>query len=311
MLSVVIPTHNKLELLKQTLDALAKQETGGEAFELVVVDDASSDGTSNWLHQRRQTWPGEMHIVDCPHNVGRARARNLGAAEATGRWLLFMDDDIVAPPDLLQSHLDLLRTDETCGVIGLVETDPGIVDAPHFHYIDSRGVGKISGEIVPSKYLVTQNTSLPRQAFLDCGGFDERFTAYGFEDMELGFRLEDRAGIVFHALRSPVPRHVHHHDLQTYLDKKTLCAQGSLQLIGRLHPARMDEMRLGRLLDANYVYLWTIAALKPLLTACLGIWPTGLHSLAKFTGLYNRLMDAAIYSAYCQGVLRYDNSPDR
>jgi len=197
------------------------------------------------------------------------------------------------------------------GVIGLVRTAPEIIDAPHFHYIDTRGVAKVDGDVVPARYLVTQNTSVPRAAFVDAGGFDERFAAYGFEDMELGFRLEDSRGVRFLPLRAPVPLHIHHHDLGAWLAKKRECGRGPLQLLARLHPQRLGEMRLDLVLDApGGGASWPVRVARRLargpvrgvLEALARRWPAGRGHVPRFFPLYARVLDVLVLSAYCQGV---------
>ncbi len=106
-LSVVIPTLDKEPLLRRTLAALAAQDAGsGRTWEVVVVDDGSRDGTAGLLAAAAARPGARLRVVSPGRNVGRARARNLGARAARGRWILFLDDDIVAPPGLLAAHLD-------------------------------------------------------------------------------------------------------------------------------------------------------------------------------------------------------------
>ncbi len=217
-LSVVIPTFNKVALLKQTLEALSLQDVSPDcSWEIVVVNDGSSDGTGDFLHSLAVAGGVDLVVVDPPGNVGRARARNLGARSAAGTWILFLDDDIVAPPGLLRAHLDMLEAHPDCGTIGYAVTEPALVDGPHFHYLDSRGVARLGPGPAPGRFFVTQNAAVPRRAFLDSGGFDEEFSTYGFEDMEVAFRLEEKTGVKFLALTSPVPVHVHYHTLEKYL----------------------------------------------------------------------------------------------
>jgi len=318
-LSVVVPTRDKLSLLQRTLGALEAQTLPAEAFEVVVVDDASSDGTAAWLADEAEAWGGRLRVVSPDRNLGRAGARNAGANAATGEWLLFLDDDIIAPPALLDAHVALLAGHPGCGVIGLVRTDPALVDGPHFHYIDTRGVAKVRGETVPARYLVTQNTSLPRAAFLAVGGFDEGFTAYGFEDMDLGFRLEDAQGLRFLALRDPVPAHIHHHDFDAWLDKKRECGRGPLQHLAAEHPGRLAEMRLDLVLDVPgaprapaRLRLARAVARSPLsrlLAAAARGWPTTADHMPRMASLHARLLDGLVLSAYCQGLAEHDHHP--
>ena len=203
-LSVVIPTYNKLPLLERTLAALAAQELPANHWETIVVDDGSSDGTADFLAQ----WSGDparnLRVVSPGRNVGRASARNLGIRAAAGQWILFLDDDILAPPGLLAAHLEMLQRSPGCGTIGRVRTESALVDGLHFHYLDSRGIAKIRQSNVPARYFVTQNAAVPRRALLNINGFDEEFAAYGLEDMEVAFRLEEQQRIAF----LPTPSHL-------------------------------------------------------------------------------------------------------
>lgn len=312
-LSVVIPTHDKRALLERTLAALRAQALPpGTAWEIVVVDDGSSDGTGAWLAAERGRPGVELRVVTPELNVGRARARNLGAFAARGQWVVFIDDDIVAPPDLLAAHLALLEAHPGHGTIGYAVTAPELIDAPHLHYLDTRGVARLGPGPAPARYFVTQNAAVPREAFTAVGGFDEAFRAYGFEDMEVAFRLEDRAGVRFHCLPAPVPVHVHHHTLAQLLDKRRECGRGSLRLIAQRHPERLREMSLHLVLDApgagrpgvgaHLLRAALDAGLARPLPAVLGHWPSSRGHRPRAFGLYCRLMNLAVLAAYRQGV---------
>jgi glycosyltransferase involved in cell wall biosynthesis len=116
-LTVVIPTMNKQPLLGRTLAALLEQDAGTDAWNVVVVDDGSSDGTAALLRTLANRTP-RLRVVSPERNVGRAAARNLGWQAADGRWVLFLDDDILAPPGLLRTHLAVLESGEDRGTIG-------------------------------------------------------------------------------------------------------------------------------------------------------------------------------------------------
>jgi len=311
ILSVVIPTRDKAALLARTLEALGTQRLD-EPWELIIVDDASGDGTPALLASAAAT-EGRLRVVSCARNVGRAAARNLGWRAAVGHWVLFLDDDIVAPPGLLAAHLARLRERSGCGTIGRVVTDPDIVDGPLFHYLDSRGVAKAGGGEVPARYFVTQNAAVPREALAAVGGFDERFHAWGFEDMELAFRLEDRLGMRFLAMTAPAPVHAHHHTLSEWLTKKRECGALSLPLLAELHPGRLREMRLHWVIDRSaasvrpgLVSLLRAGARGPaarLLAAFADGWPTGAGQRPIAAKLYARLLDLLVMLAYRQGLV--------
>lgn len=306
--SVVIPSRDKRPLLARTLDALRTQDPGTDDWEIVVVNDGSTDDTGVFLAELMAIEP-RLKVVTPPANVGRAAARNLGWQAATGDWIVFLDDDILAPPGLLRAHLAVLSADPANGTIGPAVTDPAIIDAPHFHYLDTRGVAKLSPGPAPGKYFVTQNAGVPRAALAGIGGFDEGFSAYGFEDMDLGFRLED-AGLSFQVLAAPVPLHIHHHSLGDYLDKKRICGRSSLRQVASRHPERLAEMRLDLVVDpvghmpsAAHRLVRSVLSgpLGRLAAGMAGVWPCRGNQ-PVLAALYCRCLDVAVLSAYCRGL---------
>ena len=317
IISVVIPTMNKSDLLGMTLAALMDQEIGGDQlWEIVVVDDGSTDGTGEFLKklvvERGDSNPA-LHVVSPGVNLGRARARNLGARKAQGRWMLFLDDDIVAPPGLIKEHVELLSANPGYGTIGYAVTDPALVDAPHFYYLDTRGVARCEPGPVPARFFVTQNAAVPRQPFLSVGGFDEEFSGYGFEDMEVAIRMEAQANVHFLALTHPVPRHVHHHTLAEYLDKKRECGRHSLGRIANLHPQSVADMRLHYVIDVSgrenrsilvrafRCFADSRVGLK--FPEWMGNWPVRDDYSPRFRGLYYQLMNLAVLCCFRRGAV--------
>lgn len=305
MLGVVIPTYRKPELLSRTLEALTAQDPGVE-WEVVVVDDGSDDGrTPEVLASFRERLP----LVEggCGRNEGRARARNRGWRASRGRWIVFLDDDIVLEPEALAAHAAAQSEREAC-YLGRVVTAAEIVDSTLFEYLDTRGVAKCPpGAEVPARYLLTQNVSLPRTALDAIDGFDEHFGVYGFEDMEIAFRLEDATGLRFFSLPSAAGQHVHHHTLDEYLDKKRLCGRETLPQLARLHPHRMREMRLdvlpglpaggrssalARALDVS----WRCGGAS-LARALVRTWPAGWARSWR-----HRAYDYLVLAAYAEGL---------
>ncbi|MCP4145099.1 MAG: glycosyltransferase [bacterium] len=309
-ISVIIPTYNKADLLQRTLVALSKQNLDYSQWQIVVVNDGATDNTADILKTFSEDWDGNIEIVKPDFNLGRAKARNLGADAACGEYLLFLDDDIVAPANLLYSHLALLDAVGGFGVVGKIVTSSDLIDAPHFHYIDSRGVAKIETGFVPGKYLVTQNCSLPRELFKKVGGFDEEFIAYGFEDMDLGIKLCD-AGLKFRLLDNPVPIHVHHHTLNQYLEKKRECGAESLELVAEKHPGSIEDMRLDWVLDRRpgffvkiFRYLSTSIFYQYSISVAMK-WPSNSSQKPIFESVYCKLMDFLVMASFYRGYLSY------
>ena len=94
--SLVIPTYNKKEFLELTLESLVNQTYSHENFEVIVVDDGSTDGTSAFLSESTH-FPFQLVYIG-QENAGRAAARNAGILRARGETIVFIDDDQIVPP---------------------------------------------------------------------------------------------------------------------------------------------------------------------------------------------------------------------
>lgn len=193
MISVVIPTYNRLDSLKRVLDALEGQVYPLEKFEVVVVSDGSGDGTHEYL-QNAQTPYRLKPLVQT--NQGPAAARNYGVAQATGDLILFIDDDVVPDPHLIREHARLHHQHaEDVVVIGPMLTPLDTKLAPWVQWSQDRLAEQyeamVTGQWQPTaRQFYTGNTSLPRQLIVESGGFDSNFLRA--EDVELAYRLAER-----------------------------------------------------------------------------------------------------------------------
>ena len=104
-ISVVIAAHNQRDRLRLVLSGLAVQ-TCSEEFEVIVVDDGSTDGTGDFLRAYEQM---PISVISLAANVGRCRARNIGIAEARGDLVAFLDGDALPSPDWLAQHWQLFQ----------------------------------------------------------------------------------------------------------------------------------------------------------------------------------------------------------
>lgn len=191
--SVVIPTHNRIERLKRVLAALERQNYALGDFEVVVVSDGSSDGTDEYL--RALTTPLQLHLVVQP-NQGVAVARNNGVRQATGDLVLFIDDDVVPAPQLIAEHVRIhsAQSDDVI-VLGPMLTPEGFLMSRWVRWeqamLTKQYDAMRAGKYAPSaRQFYTGNTSLARTHLLASGGFDENFRRA--EDVELAYRLAQR-----------------------------------------------------------------------------------------------------------------------
>lgn len=194
-ISVVIPTYRRPELLRACLDAVRKQDVDPDRFQVVVVNDASGDSTPEVLATANRGWP-QMSAIEQAVNRGPAAARNAGVAAATAPLVLFLDDDIVAAPDLISRHLAFHSAgDPLLGVVGQVEWLPSLTVTPFMHWLDTtdlqfRFAAMTEGTVDrPWEAFYTCNLSARTGLLREVGGFDERFPYPAFEDIDLGLRL--------------------------------------------------------------------------------------------------------------------------
>jgi glycosyltransferase involved in cell wall biosynthesis len=308
VISVVIPTYRKPALLARTLQALVGQSAEVEGgCEIVVVDDGSQDDTELVLRRAAARLP--LVVVRPADNEGRARARNRGWRAARGETVLFLDDDIVLQAGALQAHARA-QARVAAAWLGEVVTAPEIIDSPLFAYLDSRGAAKLpAGSRLPARYFLTQHVSVPRAALERVGGFDEGFGAYGFEDMEVAFRMEDATGLAFYRLEAARGAHIHHHTLAQYLAKKRLCGRHSLRLMAARHPGRLREMQLDLLAGAGAPPRGSRHALRLALEASFRLRAprlveagVGVAAAALPAPLRHRAYDYLVLAAYASGL---------
>jgi glycosyltransferase involved in cell wall biosynthesis len=261
--SVVIPTFDKADLLAATLDALDAQTYPRELTEVVVVDDHSPDRTEQLLNSLA---PGfALRGLRHETNRGRAAARNTGVRAAKGDLVVFLDDDMRADRRLVEEHARFHATRERAAAIGKAVTAPDLGRSLALSYLDTRGVQKLApGSRAPARYFLTNNSSVPRQALLDAGLFDESFRSYGFEDMDIAYRLERDAGLSFWYCAGAVAHHIHHHTLEQLLDKRLEAARTTLPRLLEKHPGRVADLSLEALLPPAPGDRFALRAMKTL-----------------------------------------------
>ncbi len=197
-LSVVIPTHNQADLLAECLWSFTNQTLPAAAYEIIVVDDGSTDQTQIVLNQYAKSQP-LLTVIRFPSNRGRSAARNAGIARASAPIVVFVDSDIIVRKDFLQWHRQTHR-----------QHGPGILSrGPVVLTSDARlgREGPTPWILSSPAYLDTANAAVPQTALLQAGLFDEAFPGYGWEDFELGLRLH-RLGIRRVFCRQAVAFHV-------------------------------------------------------------------------------------------------------
>lgn len=233
--SVIIPTFDRAELLEDTLASLERSSASPESFEIIVVDDGSSDDTFERVRARASSRP--IKYVFQPDRGFRAgRARNLGIALAEGEICILLDSGVLAAPSLVGAHVAAHRNVERTVAIGYVygfengdegtedlrrSLVPGDVEAsclaleaqPKLRDIRERAYALCDDNLnaLPAPWALgwTCNLSVRRQRIQETGGFDEAFRSWGAEDLDFCLALY-RAGASFTLRRDAMAVHAPH-----------------------------------------------------------------------------------------------------
>jgi len=183
-ISVIIPTLNRANYLRRSLLSVINQE--GVDFEIIIVDDFSQDDSydriSDLLDDR-------IRYVRLEASVGAAQARNLGAAQARGKYLAFQDSDDVWLPGKLIAQFQALEAGKPNEVLNfcshqrVIGTDQVAIPSK----ATQQKSGDIFEELLKENFISTQTLMVRRQTFKEIGGFDPMLPRY--QDWDIALRL--------------------------------------------------------------------------------------------------------------------------
>lgn len=233
-LSVIIPTHQRRQMLAEHLGALARQLPPGQACEVVVVADDCSDGTEQMVEELRGRLPCAVQLIS--HRLRSASgSRNAGGLRARGRTLLFLDDDIQPGSSLIAAH----TAAQTGNTVVLGYSQPAYPAEPSLWQRDARlwweGMYfqmSRPGHRFTYRDFFSGNVSLPGELFRSLGGFDTELER--LEDYELGLRLL-KAGARFVFSPDASGKHYDRTDLRQWLNRIRLEGKADVRIAER-HP---------------------------------------------------------------------------
>lgn len=236
-ISVLIPTYNRADILSMTLRGLEKQTMNLKDFEVIVVNDGSKDNTKNTIGKFKE---GPLNLVGITQeNAGQGNARNHGLTVAKGDIVLLMGDDMIPSSTLLEEHWESHQQSphKHTAVLGLIEWHPELKINPFMEWMvnGSSILGKFGGhqfafeklnrgEKPDYNFFYTSNLSVER-ALLGTDPFDPIFSKYGWEDIELGYRLQKEKGMQMIYNANATTYHYHP------MDEKGL--QKRMEMIGK------------------------------------------------------------------------------
>lgn len=250
-ISVLIPVYNwRVEDLAASLGREIAGTALEEDVELIVLDDGSSDAEAVAANRRAMAPLSRIgaRLIELSANVGRSAARNRLIQEARGRYLLFLDADVVPDsPAFLENYLKYGQKacDVVCGGISYRQCAPQPLRNHDFYlYYSSRAsvASAAQRNLHPWKWLFTSNVMV-RRDIVAAVPFEEQYQGYGYEDIDWGVRLA-RHYAVLH-----IDNTVTHLGLltKTQLHGKMLQSIDNFMVFARLHPGHASQMKVARL----------------------------------------------------------------
>lgn len=222
--SIIIPVYNKVEYTRQCLEALI-EHTPSELYEVIIVDNGSTDGTGNFL----ATLEGDVKLITNAQNLGFSKACNQGAQAAAGAYLVFLNNDTVPHEHWLTELIDVADALDDVAVVGgkLLYPDgtiqhAGVVTPPDHLYRFMRGDFPPADKPRDFQIVTAACMLIRRSVFFDVGGFDDLFINGG-EDVDLCLKIREYGYRVFYNPRSVLTHYEsvsegRHNHLQHNLD---------------------------------------------------------------------------------------------
>ncbi len=232
--SIIIPTLGRRDTLPAVLGALEKSAYA-EKLEALIIDN-SPDGTLSLSGKNGfQTFARGLWCK----KPGAAAARNLGAKEAAGEFLLFLDDDVVPLPGLIEEHLKRVKAASGRLSMGKMLPAESVKASLFGEFLIYYGLlpdykNLAEGAELSCEHFNSSNFMLKKEDFSLAGGFDEGFDCYGWEDVEFGSRLPAKSLSAIFSGNAAAEHHVES-SLTAYLKKLKLMGRSAVKFV-RLHP---------------------------------------------------------------------------
>lgn len=238
LVSLVAPIYNGGPHYAACFESLCTLVYEPGQLEVIIVDDASTDGTREYL--QNQTPPGHIRILYPETNLGRSAVRNFGLRQAKGEVIILLDGDMEVKPGFVQAHVAELSKPGRQAVLGEVKPADWLPRSRLNRYLYAyalRGAKQFDMEKpISFQYLLSHNLSLTRSALEGGSPFDESFVHYGGEDTLFAYQVARAFPNGLFYATAPTAKHHHHRTLRQHLHDFRSYGYHNLPRIIERHP---------------------------------------------------------------------------
>ncbi len=315
-ISLIMPCFGRRHGLRAVLDAYNRQ-AGDIPFELIAVDDGSTDGTYELLC----SYPAQRFVlrpIRQERNCGPAAARNRGLELARGELIAFVGDDILPEHDFIERMAEAhhRHPEPETAILGHIRWADKLPCNTLMEHIDGRGAQQFSyfylrdGQVYDYRHFYTANISIKREILHRVSHwFDTSFPYAAFEDAELAYRLSQR-GLRIRYCATVRVQHDHYHTIWTFARRQRLSGRSAHRLI-QLHPATIrDVLPLGHRWLMSFLLRPRFRSHDPELPRVLEYLACVLASFYEWSphplvdGLYHHLLHYFYYAGFAERVSR-------
>jgi len=236
LVSIIVPVYNKLEFTKQMIDSV-EMNTDDWPFELIIVDNGSTDGTKEFITNSKYKMSGQY--LRNEDNKGFAIANNQGAKIAKGNFLMLINNDVIVTKGWLSAMMNVFNEEKAVGIVGARLVFPGtgllqhagLFELPNGlpdHLYFKKPMDYPPANIRKAVFGVTGAAILtPKTLYEELGGFDEKYIN-GFEDVDYCNRVRQKGmniyyepkALIYHYESRSEGRYAHDgHNFNIYANK--------------------------------------------------------------------------------------------
>ncbi|MBN1561081.1 glycosyltransferase [candidate division KSB1 bacterium] len=290
-LSVIVPSYNRKDEIEALLTSLEEQELGVDKFEVIIVDDGSSDGTDSWLYNFSKNSRLHINFVRQDHQ-GPGAARNLGMLAARGDLFIFIDSDCLAPPDWLKLIKKTFDEDPTMRAFG--GRDDARADFPPLllainysmtSFLTTGGLRGSRRKRLAKFYPRSFNMGMHRKLYEKIGGFGA--LRHG-QDIELSNRiLKSGEKVVY--IHDAVVYHKRRTSLRTFFRQVFNWGVARINLY-KIDSSMLEPLHFAPAIGFWFILIFTLAAL--IFPAVFAVWK--YFALIVLVAVFLSAVDAAI-----------------